>query len=98
LQEGDYFSEDEFVASDGGFEGDGRLVFREVCTGVENTYSRVGTWFPLLGKKKKKMPYSEQVFFLAIHAATRLHNWIMNSENLSYSSLESPEVLYQRFY
>jgi len=116
LQEGDYFSEDEFVASDGGFEGDGRfrcsynnpgnhpdrilfnLVFREIRTGVENAYSRVGTWFPLLGNNKKKIPYSEQVFFLAIHAATRLHNWIMNSENLSYSSLESPEVLYQRFY
>ena len=25
LQEGNYFSEDEFVAVDGGFEGDGRL-------------------------------------------------------------------------
>jgi len=25
LQEGDFFSEDEFIASDGGFEGDGRF-------------------------------------------------------------------------
>jgi hypothetical protein len=116
LQEGDFFSEDEFVASDGGFEGDGRfrcsynnpghhpdrvlfnLVFREIRTGVENTYSRVGIWFPLLGNNKKKMPYSEKVLFLSIHAATRLHNWIMNSENLSYSAEESPEVLYRRYY
>jgi len=27
LQEGNYFSEDEFVAVDSGFEGDGRLRF-----------------------------------------------------------------------
>jgi len=110
------FFEDEFTASDGGFEGDGRfrcpynnpghhpdrvlfnLVFCEKQTGVENTYSRVVVWFPLLGNNKKKMPYSEKVLFLSIHAATRLHNWIMNSENLSYSAEESPEVLYRRYY
>jgi hypothetical protein len=28
---------------------------------VENTYQRVGAWFPLLGMNKKKLPYSEQV-------------------------------------
>jgi hypothetical protein len=35
---------------------------------------------------------------LAIHAATRLHNWIMNTETLPYSSLKSPEVLYANYY
>jgi hypothetical protein len=50
--------------------------------GVENSYGRVGMWFPLLGNNKKKMPYGEKVVFLAIHAAAQLHNWIMDSENL----------------
>jgi hypothetical protein len=116
LQEGDYFSEEEFVASDGGFDGDGRfrcsyknpgndpikvrfnLAWNEVRTGVENSYQRVGLWFPVLGNNKRKLPYSEKVLFLAIHAATRLHNWILNTENLSYSALESPEMLYRSTY
>jgi len=56
LSKGDYFLDDEFVAADGAFEGDGRLkcsyknpgndevkklwnlAFREVRTGVENSY------------------------------------------------------------
>ncbi len=63
LQEGEFFSEDEFVAADGAFEGDGclccihknpgnddvkklwNLAFREVRTGVENSYQRTGAWF-----------------------------------------------------
>jgi hypothetical protein len=36
-----------------------------------------------------KLPYSDQVLFLAIHAEIRLHNFIMNSEQLAYSALES---------
>ncbi len=72
------FSDDEFIAADGSFEGDGRFkcscknlgnqqkklynnCFREVWMQVENTYQRVGSWFPLLGMIKKKLPYSEQV-------------------------------------
>jgi len=74
------------------------LAFREVRQGVENSYQRVGAWFPLLGNNKKKLPYSEKVFFLAVHAAARLHNWIMDSENLSYSALESPEGLFRNYY
>jgi hypothetical protein len=61
---------------------------------VENSYQRVGAWFPLLGNNKKKLPYSEKVFFLAVHAA----NCIMDSENLSYSALESPEGLFRNYY
>ena len=116
LLEEDYFSENEWVSSDGAFDGDGRflcscknpsndpvkirynLALREVRQGVENSYQRVGAWFPLLGNNKKKLPYSEKVFFLAVHAATRLHNWIMDSENLSYSALESPEGLFRNYY
>jgi len=116
LQEGDYFSEDEFVAADGGFDGDGifrcsyknpgddeikqlfNLTWWEVCTGVENSYQRVGAWFPLLGNNKKKIPYSEDLMMLAIHACVRLHNWIMNTEQLSYAADESPEMMFQQYY
>jgi len=116
LQEGEYFSVDEFVAADGAFEGDGRLrcsfknpgndeakklwnlEFCEVRTGVENSYQRTGAWFPLIGNNKCKLPYSDKVLFLAIHAAIRLHNFIMNSEQLSYSALESVDNLYTNYY
>jgi hypothetical protein len=74
------------------------LAFREVRQGIENSYGRVGIWFPLLGNNNKKLPYSEKVLFLAIHAAARLHNWIMDTENLSYSALESPEGLFRNYY
>ena len=116
LQEGDYFSADEFVAADGGFDGDGRfhcsyknpgndevkqlfnLAWREVQTGVENSYQRVGAWFPLLGNNKKKLPYSENVLLLSIHAAVRLHNWIMTTEQLSYSATVSPEMMFDQYF
>jgi hypothetical protein len=116
LQEREFFSENQWVSSDGAFEGDGRflcsyknpgndlvrirynLAFREVRQGVKNSYGRVGLWFPLLGNNKKKLPYSEKVLFLAIHAAARLHNWITDSEILSYSATESPEGLFRNYY
>jgi hypothetical protein len=69
-----------------------------VRQGVENSYGRVGLCFPLLGNNKKKLPYSEQVLFLAICATARLYNWIMDSKNLSYSATESPEELFRNYY
>jgi hypothetical protein len=116
LQEGDYFSENEFVASDGAFEGDGHfrcsykypsnnevkklfnLAFHEVRIGIENCYQRTGAWFPILGNKKCKLPYSEAVLFLAIHAASRLHNFKKYTENLSYSVTESVQNHYHKYY
>jgi len=116
LQEGNYFSEDEFVAVDGGFEGDGRLrcsyknpgqdeikkllnlTWREVRTGVEISFARVGTLFPLLGNKKKKLSYNENILMLAVQAAVRLHNFIMNTEQLSYAAYESPEMHFSEYY
>jgi hypothetical protein len=56
------------------------LASREVRPGVENSYQRTGAWFPLIRNNKRILPYSDQVLFLAIHAAIRLHNFIMNSE------------------
>jgi len=60
--------------------------------GVENSYARVGTWFPLLGNNKKKLNYSENILMLAVQAAVRLHDFIMNTEQLSYAAYESPEM------
>ena len=116
LQEGNYFSEDEFVAVDSGFEGDGRLrcsyknpgqdeikklfnlTWREVRTGVEISNARVGTLFPLLGNNKKKLNYSENILMLVVQAAVRLHNFTMNTEQLSYVAYESPEMHFSEYY
>jgi hypothetical protein len=113
LQEGDFFSDNQWVSSDGAFEGDGRflcsyknpgndparihynLAFHEVRKGVENSYGRVGLWFLLLGNNKKNLLYSEIVLFLVIHAAARLHNWIMDTEN---SATELPKGLFRNYY
>jgi hypothetical protein len=115
LQEGEFFLVDEFVASDGAFEGDGHLccsfknpgnnevkklwnlAFCEVQTCVENSFQRTGAWFPLIGNNKHHLPYSDQVLFLAIHAAITLHNFIMNSEQLSFSAAESIDNLYTNY-
>ena len=116
LQQGLYFADDEWIASDGGFEGDGpfrcsykntrgnidkqlyNVTFKEVRTGVENKYNRVGQWFPLLGNNKKRLNYSEITITLAVHAAARLHNWIMNIEGLNYDARVSPETLFNHYY
>jgi len=45
------------------------LTWREVRTGVENSYSRVAAWFPLLGNNKRKLNYSEHMLILAVQAA-----------------------------
>ncbi len=74
------------------------LTWREVRSGVENSYARVVTWFPLLGYNKKKLNYSENILMLAVQAAVRLHNFIMNSEQLSYAAYESPEMHFSEYY
>jgi hypothetical protein len=48
--------------------------------------------------KERRSWSSDKVLFLAIHAAIRLHNFIMNSEQLSYSALESVDNLYTNYY
>ena len=66
-------------------------------TDVENSYQQTGAWFPLLGNNKRKLPYSDRVLFLAIHAAIRLHNYIMNAEHVLYSSLDSVDNMYVNY-
>jgi hypothetical protein len=42
--------------------------------------------------------YLSKLFLLAIHASVRLHNWIMNTEGLSYSANESPKVYFHKYF
>jgi hypothetical protein len=116
LSEGIYFSGNEFVATDGAFEGDGRFMcsyknpgndpnkihfnnaFHEVRIEKEVSYQRVGDWFPLLGNNKRKLPNKENTLILSIQEAVRLHNFIMNTENLSCSALESPEMMFADYF
>jgi len=74
------------------------LTWSEVRTGVENSYSRFAAWFPLLGNNKRKLNYSEHMLILAVQAAVQLHNFIMNTENLSYDAYESAEMQVQEYY
>jgi len=116
LQRGMYFCGQQYVASDGGFHGDGpikfsydnpgndqikkmfNLVFREARTGIETAFARICNWFPILGTNKGKWNYSEETLQLSVHAAARIHNWLMNTENLSYSAIESPESYFRTYY
>jgi hypothetical protein len=52
---------------------------------IENSF---GAWFSL-GVNKRKLPY---------HAAIRPHNFMMDTENLSYSATESVDNLYHNYY
>jgi len=51
-----------------------------------------------LGNNKKKLNYSENILMLAVQAAVRLHNFIMNTEQLSYAAYESPEMHFSEYY
>ncbi len=75
-----------------------KYVLMLVHIGKENSYQRVGAWFPLLGNNKHKLPYKEETLILAIQAACRIHNFILNIENLSYSAVESPEMHFNNYY
>jgi hypothetical protein len=116
VQEGAYFSEGEWLASDGGFVGDGpvryshnnpgndsdkvlyNIAFREVRTTVETAFNRVAQWFPLLGQNKDYLHYNEELITVSIHAASRLHNYLMNTYNLNYDSLTNPANYFQSYY
>jgi hypothetical protein len=73
-------------------------AFHEVRTLKENSYHRVGIWFPLLGNNKRKLPYKDETLVAAIQAAVRLHNFIMNTAHLSYSAADSAEMHFSIFF
>ena len=116
MQKGMYFTDDQWLACDGGFMGDGpikcsydnpgnnavkiayNLIFKEVRAGIETAFSRVCMWFPILGVNKAKWNYDSYTLELSIHAASKLHNWLMNTEGLSYSANTSAENMFRPFY
>jgi len=74
------------------------LAFREVRVGIENAFGRVCSWFPILGNDKKRMNYDDTHIVMAIHAASRLHNWLMNVDGLSYDAAQSADNYFKAFY
>jgi hypothetical protein len=73
-------------------------ALRQVQTLKENAYQRVGAWFPLLGNNKQKLNCIEHTLILTVQAAVRIHKFIMDTENLPYSALESPEMHFQQYF
>ena len=116
MNAGEYFTPGEWMASDGGFEGDGpirfsyknpganeekktyNLAFKEVRAGIETAFARVCTWFPLLGNNKQKWNHGDDILQFAVHASARLHNFIVNTENLSYAAATSAENIFKSYY
>jgi hypothetical protein len=90
LQKTDFFSDNEFIAADEAFfEGDSHLSWSFKNLGTKKlwnlAFSEVRTLikkqvlgFLLSGNNKCKLPYSDKVLFLAIHAVIRQHNFNMN--------------------
>ncbi len=74
------------------------LVFRKVRAGIETAFPRVCRWFPILGNNKREWNYGDDVMQLSIHASSKLHNWMMNTENLSYVALSSAEIIFRPYY
>ena len=65
--------------------------FTEFRKGVENSFGRVQMWFPILGNSKAKWNYDPVLLGYAVHACTRLHNWMMHERNLNYDPTTDPK-------
>lgn len=116
MQRGEYFSGSQFLAADGGFDGDGpiqmshrsiggdadkalyNLAFKEVRMQVENAFGRVQEWFGILGNRCKKWHYDRDLLILAVHAAARLHNWMLTNRDLSYNIQSNPNYIYRGYH
>lgn len=101
LQRGQYFTGEEWIGADGIFKGDGptmvftaagltpteqaqwKQAFSSFRVQVEHVFNRIQQWFPILGKKRWN--YSDDLLFLAVHAACRVHNWLLQKRE-TYSS------------
>lgn len=70
------------------------LCFTDFRKGVENAFGRVQNWFPLLGNKLHKWNYEHYTLILAIHAAARLHNWMLYVRGLDYDPSMDPNYLF----
>jgi len=54
---------------------------RGVKTGAKKYYQRTCIWTSLLGNRKCKLLYSENVLMMSINASARLHNFIFQQQN-----------------
>lgn len=70
------------------------VCFTDFRKGVENAFGRVQNWFPLLGNKINKWCYEHYTLVLAIHAAARLHNWMLHIRGLNYDPTMDPSYLF----
>jgi hypothetical protein len=70
-----------------------RLVLKRI-TVIKNSYLLVGSWLPLVENNKRKLPDDGQTLMLSTQAAVNMHSFILNTENLSYSALELPEMYF----
>ena len=51
-----------------------------------------------LGVNKEKWNYNSYTLHLSIQAASKPHNWLMNTEGLSYDTLTSAETMFRAYY
>ena len=47
---------------------------------------------------KAKWNYTSYTLHLSIQAASKLYNWLMNTEGLSYDALTSAETMFRAYY
>jgi hypothetical protein len=66
------------------------IIFHDVPTKYDKKASK--KHLRELTPYKRNVIYSEKMLLLAIHAAVRLHNYILSTENLSYAAYKSPEM------
>lgn len=73
-------------------------VFKEGRMQIENAFNRQGSWFARLGVNRKYWNCKDDLLDLTVHAATRLHNWIMYNRALNYDAATNPNYLFRRFH
>eukprot|EP01040_Poterioochromonas_malhamensis_P006627 gene6627-7139_t len=118
IKKQEYFDEDQFLAADGIYRGEGPILtsfnanqlsednsrstfnnsFTEYRKGVENAFGRVQNWFPLLGNNKYKWNYKHFTLNVAVHAAARLHNWLLQVRDLNYDPTLDPAYLFTSYW
>ena len=69
------------------------LVFREGRMPVENALGRTQANFAVLGAQRKYFTGNSELLSLAVHAATRLHNWLLRNRQLVYNAHLHPDVV-----
>ena len=69
-------------------------AFTDYRKGVENAFGRVQMWFAILGNNKSKWDYNRHTLTLAVHASTRLHNWMLHERGLNYDPTTDPSYLF----